>query len=245
MAGPPFTTDDPEPVEYRHWESYLASQHAKTSGDWSGTAPHVEVNYGVIPDVMVHVITPFVYDAPSQGAHHYGYGDTELGVKVRFIQETQSAPQVGVFPQLEIPTGDADRGLGTGRLQTFLPLWAQKSFGPWTMYGGGGYGINPGRGSRDWTFLGLVTQCQVRKDVMIGTEFFHHTATQEGGRADTAFNLGTVIDFGDQYHLLFSAGRSIDGPTEFQAYVAFQITFGPGPSSSEVAGPRQSGGSGR
>ena len=22
-AGPPFVTDDPEPVEYRHWEIYL------------------------------------------------------------------------------------------------------------------------------------------------------------------------------------------------------------------------------
>jgi hypothetical protein len=25
-AGPPFRTDDPEPVEYRHWEAYVASQ---------------------------------------------------------------------------------------------------------------------------------------------------------------------------------------------------------------------------
>jgi hypothetical protein len=27
--------------------------------------------------------------------------------------------------------------------------------------------------------------------------------------------------------LLFSAGRSIDGPTDFQAYIAWQFTFGP------------------
>jgi hypothetical protein len=27
-AGPPFLTDDPEPVEYRHWEVYVASQLA-------------------------------------------------------------------------------------------------------------------------------------------------------------------------------------------------------------------------
>ncbi|HEV3191748.1 MAG TPA: hypothetical protein VGY54_14660 [Polyangiaceae bacterium] len=25
-AGPPYVTDDPELVEYRHWEMYLASQ---------------------------------------------------------------------------------------------------------------------------------------------------------------------------------------------------------------------------
>ncbi len=26
LAGPPYTTDDPEPVEYRHWKLHLASQ---------------------------------------------------------------------------------------------------------------------------------------------------------------------------------------------------------------------------
>ncbi len=28
-AGPPFVRDDPDPVEYRHWEIYVASQDAK------------------------------------------------------------------------------------------------------------------------------------------------------------------------------------------------------------------------
>jgi hypothetical protein len=29
-------TDDPEPVDYQHWEFYIASQHTQTSDDWSG-----------------------------------------------------------------------------------------------------------------------------------------------------------------------------------------------------------------
>ena len=41
------------------------------------------------------------------------------------------------------------------------------------------------------------------------------------------FNLGTVIGFNEHQHLLFSAGRSIDGPTDFQCYIAWQFTFGP------------------
>jgi hypothetical protein len=36
-GGPPFVTDDPEPVDYQHWEFYVASQDAKFGGDWSGT----------------------------------------------------------------------------------------------------------------------------------------------------------------------------------------------------------------
>jgi hypothetical protein len=83
LAGPPFATDDPEPVDYQHGEFYIASQHTETAGGWSGTAPHFELNYGVVPNVQLHLIAPLAYAAPSGGRTHYGYGDTELGVKFR------------------------------------------------------------------------------------------------------------------------------------------------------------------
>jgi hypothetical protein len=225
MAGPPFLTDDPEPVEYQHWELYLASQDFKIGRDWSGTSPQLELNYGAVSDVQLHVIAPLAYDAPSAGTAHYGYGDTELGVKVRFIQETEQMPQAGVFPLLEVPTGSVRDNLGNGSLQAFLPLWLQKSWGSWTAYGGGGYGINSGSGNQNWEYAGAVLQRQVLTNVLIGAEVYHRTPLQIGGRGDTAFNFGTVIDFSGQYHLLFSAGRSIDGPTKFQCYVAYQFTF--------------------
>jgi hypothetical protein len=226
-AGPPFVTDDPEPVAYQHWELYLASQHFETADGWSGTAPHIELNYGVVTNVQLHLIAPMAYDAPSGGSTHYGYGDTELGVKFRFIQETEHLPQVGIFPLLEIPTGSKSDGLGSGQVQAFLPLWLQKSVGDWTVYGGGGYGINPGAGNENWGFGGVVVQRQITKDVLLGAEVYHRTTMEIGGRADTAFNIGTVIDLTKHQHLLLSAGRSFDGPTDFQVYIAYQITFGP------------------
>ena len=225
LAGPPFLTDDPQTVDYQHWEFYLASMDFKTAGGWTGDGPHVELNYGVVPNVQLHLIAPLAYDAPSVGSAHYGYGDTELGVKFRFIQETKIIPQVGVFPLLEVPTGSTKDNLGTGRLHALLPVWLQKTWGPWTAYGGGGYGINPGHGLQNYGFVGMVLQNQVTKPVLIGAEIYHQTAVEVGGRDDTAFNVGTVIDLSDQHHLLFSAGRSIDGPTNFQCYVAYQWTF--------------------
>ena len=225
-AGPPFITDDPQPVDFQHWEFYLASMDFHTSGDWFGTGPHIEINYGVIPDVQLHVIAPLgTYDSPSTGASHYGYGDTELGVKFRFIQETKNIPQVGVFPLLEVPTGRERDNIGNGHLQAFLPVWLQKTWGEWTAYGGGGYGINSGAGHQNWFYLGGLLQKQVTKEVLIGAEVYHRSALILGQRDDTAFNVGTVIDLSEQHHLLFSAGRSIAGPTDFQCYVAYQFTF--------------------
>jgi hypothetical protein len=228
LAGPPFTTDDPEPVNYRHWEVYVASQNTKSGLGWSGTAPHIELNYGAISNLQLHLIAPLAYDAPAHGTRQYGYGDTELGMKFRFIQETDLTPQVGLFPLLETPTGSANRGLGSGRLQAFLPVWLQKDFGSWTVYGGGGYGINPGADNQNWGYCGLVVHRHVSKSVLLGAEVYHRTAMEIGAQADTAFNLGAVLDFSRRQHLLFSAGRPIAGPIEFQAYIAYQFTFGPG-----------------
>ena len=227
LAGPPFVTDDPEPVDYQHWEFYIASQHTETSDGWAGTAPHVELNYGVVTNVQLHLIAPLAYNAPKDGSTHYGYGDTELGVKFRFLQESDFLPQVGIFPLLEIPTGNASDGLGSGHVDAFLPVWLQKSFGEWTIYGGGGYGLNPGAGNKDYGYGGVVVQRQVTKNVLLGAEIYHRTTLTTGGRADTAFNLGTVIDFTDHQHLLLSVGRSLDGPTDLECYVAWQFTFGP------------------
>jgi hypothetical protein len=235
-AGPPFITDDPEPVDYQHWEFYIASMDYEIGRDWSGTGPHLELNYGAVSNLQLHIIAPMAYAAPAASAAHYGYGDTELGAKFRFIQETANVPQVGIFPLLEVPTGSERDNLGNGSPQAFLPLWLQKSWGSWTAYGGGGYGINSGVGNEDWQFVGAVLQKQVSTSVLIGAEIYHQTATIIGApgfpttgpaedRADTPFNIGAVIDFTEHEHLLLSAGRSIDGPTKFQCYVAWQFTF--------------------
>jgi hypothetical protein len=225
-GGPPFVTDDPEPVDYQHWEFYLASMDSKLGGDWSGTAPHFELNYGVVPDVQLHLITPLAYDVPPAGSAHYGLGDIELGVKYRFLHETNCLPEMAIFPLLEAPDGGARDNLGNKHLQAYLPVWLQKDWGSWTIYGGGGYGINSFSGHQNWGFVGAVLQKQVFSNVAIGAEVYHQTAYEtDFPNKGTAFNIGTVIDLSEQHHLLFSVGRCLDGPVKFQCYVAYQFTF--------------------
>ncbi len=226
VAGPPYVTDDPEPVDYQHWEFYLATQDSDFRRDWSGTAPHFELNYGVAPEVQLHLIAPLAYDVPPAGAAHYGLADVELGVKYRFVQETNWLPQVGVFPMLELPTGSAHNNLGNGHLQAFLPLWLQKSWGAWTSYGGGGYGVNSFSGNQNWRFFGAVLQNQVMTNLAVGLEIYHQDIYQSDfPNRGTAFNFGAVYDFTDQHHLLFSAGRSFGSAVRFQCYLAYQYTF--------------------
>ena len=74
-AGPPYITDDPEPVDYRHWEIYLASMLSHDGAGWSGTLPHTEVNYGAAQNLQLHVIAPASFNHPDGETVSSGYGD--------------------------------------------------------------------------------------------------------------------------------------------------------------------------
>lgn len=226
-AGPPFVTDDPEPVEYRHGELYIASQYANNKDGKEGTAPHFEVNYGIIPDVQLHLLLPLAYSHPNGGPTMYGIGDTELGVKYRFIHETDIVPQVATFPIVHIPTGDTDRGLGGGHVPVFLPLWLQKNWGPWTTYGGGGYWINPGAGNKNYWQLGWLGQREITKALTLGAEIFYFGKDTNDGRDRTGYNIGGIINLSEAHHILVSAGSDISGDNRFSAYLGYQWTFGP------------------
>ena len=230
-AGPPFRTDDPEPVGYQNFEFYTFTTGTDVTGDTAGIGPAFEFNYGPTEDIQLHVVAPFAFDSPSGEPNHFGYGDTEVGVKYRFIQEDEKGwrPMVGVFPLVELPTGSEKKGLGAGYTRVFLPVWLQKSFGSWETYGGGGYWINKHRstGDRNYWFMGWLLQNHVTKQLTLGGEIFHQTRDNVDGRASTGFNLGGSYDFNDHHHLLFSAGRDLQHPSEnnrFSWYVGYQIT---------------------
>jgi hypothetical protein len=235
-AGPPFITDDPEPVERHHWEVYLASMVLKTPTDRNGTQPHLEINNGVAPNLQAHLILPYAFDQALGGMEHRGLGDTELGLKYRVIQEGRTRPMVGVFPLVELPTGDADLGLGAGHTRWFLPLWLQKSWGPWQTYGGGGRWLNPGEGNRDYWLLGWEVQRDLSEHLTLGGELLRTMPSTAGGRGELSFNLGGYYNFDDEHHLLFSAGRGT-ADTEFMGYLAFQWTFGPRRGGEHAAQP--------
>jgi hypothetical protein len=233
-AGPPFVTDDPEPVDHKHGEFYFASQYAKDKDLTSGTAPQVELNYGVVPNIQLHLITPFVYAKPEGESMHRGYGDTEVGIKYRFVNNEDSRFMVGIFPLLELPSGDDDKGLGAGQTRVFVPLWLQKAWGPWQTYGGGGFWRNPGEGNKDYWLVGWQVQRTLSETLTIGMELFYNTRSVVDGKSRTGFNAGAIVNLTDDHHLLFSLGSDISGDNRLSAYIAYQYTFGPREGAKEI-----------
>jgi len=220
-AGPPFLTDDPQPVETGHWEFYGAFQWAWQRDAASGTLPHVEVNYGALPGLQLHAVVPGVLAWTRGGPLQYGLGDLELGVKFRLVDEGEWRPQIGVFPLIFVPTGSKDRGLGTGEVKALLPLWIQKSFGPLTTYGGGGIRLAAAGNS---AVVGWLVQRELWTWVALGAEAFV-TVPLAGGAVQTQLDMGFIVNLSEQHHLLLSAGPSFGTDDRAQAYLAYQLTI--------------------
>lgn len=234
FAGPPFLTDDPEPVEYHHSEFYIFSILDRAgSGSpldpraYAVELPGFEYNYGAAPNMHLHIIAPMALSALSPGPITYGVGDIELGVKYRFIQETARRPQIGVFPLLQVPSGDSSRNLGNGQTWAQLPLWLQKSWGTWTSYGGAGYVINHAPGMRDHIYGGWQAQRALNKKLTLGAEWFNPGRASVAEHGTHLFNAGGIYNFNENFSLLFTAGHSFHGDSHTVAYFGLYWTWGP------------------
>jgi len=228
VAGPPFITDDPEPVEYQHHEFYVSSQQVNTRDGRSGTLPHFELNYGAAPDLQLHIIVPYAFNNPVDGPRQRGLGDVELGAKYRFVHEAENRPMVGIFPIVLTHTGDADKGLGSGGTQVFLPVWLQKKWGEWQSYGGGGYWISSGTNVKNHWFAGWQLQKDISERLTLGGEVFHSTEQTSGEGSSTGFNVGGYYNFDEHNHLLLTVGRGVtnaERTNRSSSYVGYQWTW--------------------
>lgn len=221
-AGPPYLTDDPDPVAYHHWELYLASQWDQIAPEGSeGSLPHVEINFGLLHFAMIHLLVPAAIAVPSCGDASYGLGDMEVGANIRIVKERPGLPQIGTFPIAVMPTGSKADGLGSGTLQLFVPIWLMKDVGPWTFDGGGGVRFASGGDDAE---LGSFVQRSLGKVITVGAEIFE-TVPFDGSEPRTQLNIAFIADFSDVYHFLFSAGPSFGAVGGGQAYAAWLVTL--------------------
>ncbi len=223
IGGPPYQTDDPEPTDFGHWEIYAFATADGRHGDVDGSAG-IDLNYGGARGLQLTMTLPVAFNRSTGGSWRDGAGDVEVAAKYRFLNDEQHGWQAAIFPRVFLPT--SSNGLGRTRARLLLPLWAQKDFGSTSVFGGGGYEINPGTGNRDFWQAGLAVTHDFNDKLSLGTEVFWQSADTQGGDGSTGINLGLIRKLGGPCSLLLAGGPNFSGgQTSYHSYVALSLNF--------------------
>lgn len=224
-AGRPFLTEDPNPVVENQWELYLAGRAEQVAPGWQGALPELEANYGALPGVQLQMRVRGAFNDFEGRSIQYGLGDTRVGVKYQFVDETAGTPQVATFVLSEIPTGNEALGLGEGEVRVFLPVWVRKIIGRWTTYGGGGYWIHAKDQNQNHWFLGWVGEYQAWDTFALGAEITF-ASSRGGAGSDPRWNAGAVWNLTPLQRIMVSGGKSLKYQDTTQFYLAYALRFG-------------------
>jgi hypothetical protein len=132
----PFVTDDADvtPRGKFHFEfsnSFDFLQRSAAPALRQNTASF-ELAYGLLENVEISVEAPLITIFSSRDAEQRritGIGDTNLSVKYNFLREREGSrwPALTISGNFEIPTGDTERGLGSGIADYSINGIAQKT----------------------------------------------------------------------------------------------------------------------
>lgn len=226
-AGPPYLTDDPDPVDYGTFEIIPAYSADRAHDGTEIDGPVADFNYGIWPEMHLNIGPGLVRTLPAGGPSSHGFGDTRVALKWRFVQETDDRPEIAIYPAVELPTGNASKGLGNGQVWYQFPLWLEKNWGQgWSSYGGAGWTLNRAPGQRDYWYGGWQIQKQLSDRWNLGGEVYSQGATAAGTAGWTALNLGGGYKLGSHASLIFSFGHSFAGASQALGYVGVDFTWG-------------------
>src|SRR5206468_8917873 len=108
--------------------------------------------------------------------------------KYRFFRDEQRGLSAAIFPRAILPTSSLTPGEKT---RVLLPLWVGKDFaGGTSIFGGGGYMINPGTGNRNFWQAALALTHDLGKQVSVGAEVTRQSADTAGGTTQTRAGVG-------------------------------------------------------
>ena len=137
-AGRPLDTEDTGTVASGAAE-VEASLDLLRQGVTTAVESRVVVSTGVAPRLEVRVEAAVA--ALDREGHPWeaGVADSLVGVKYRVWDESGPAPAVLLAAAVRLPTGDADRGLGTPEPAIAALLAASHTFGALTLTANAGY----------------------------------------------------------------------------------------------------------
>jgi len=225
-AGPPLLTDDPDTPGDKHWEINVAFILNKYQTESTYEAPNLDLNYGLGNNIQIKYEVPRLILREQGIGTQTGLGNSNFGVKWRFLDEEEYEVNMSTYPQFEFNsmTSVVNRGLVEKGMSLLLPVEVSKKMGSVLINGEVGYTFEQYH-EGEWLY-GFFIGYDLRENLTILGEI-HGVTSNELKINDAVFNMGTQWDFTKRYGLLASAGRSFERGTSDEPnlllYLGLQI----------------------
>jgi hypothetical protein len=220
----PFETGDADPAATAELKSGLSWQSSPTEDTW--VAPNVELTLPVAAKLEATVAVNYGRVDHRHEKKRSGLHDMLVATKWQFAG-TDDSWRLAVEPALSIPTGDEDKGLGSGAWQLELPLFASRQYGAVGVNGKFGVRRAFGR-DEDAIVAGGMATLALSDSVEIGAEIVGDTLVDDSDAYHLRGNIGFVWQLTPAASVQGLAGKTIEnrhGDRIEQARLIFEYRF--------------------
>jgi hypothetical protein len=198
-AAHPLITDDAGTVGKGSVQMELNYEYAHERNEGVKENEHeieTVVTYGLIDQVDLVLALPFLFTrSEEEGSRdrEEGIGDMSFEVKWRFYE--CNGLSLALKPGITFPTGEDDRGLGTGRVGATAFFIASQEWEPWAFHFNLGYMRNENKVDerRDLYHVSLAAEWEVAKWVKLVGNVGAEANTDRTSDTPAAFILGGLI----------------------------------------------------
>jgi hypothetical protein len=227
QGGPPMITDDPDTPGPGYWEINLAGIIERSQIERRYQAPTADINYGVGERIQLKFEIPWVTSSTPGQPQQAAPGNSNAGVKWRFLGQEGQRIAWSVYPQLELNTGHAalKKEVVDEGPRFLLPTELTLQIGRLEINSEIGREFAKD-GNNGWVG-GLLCEFEFSR----AFEFLAELHADKQGSDPTALilNFGGRPTLTSQLVLLLAAGTTVSGPrgehTSVRAYIGLQINW--------------------
>lgn len=199
LAAQPLITDDAGTIGKGHYQVELAGEYGYDKVDGvttQATEAGVTLSYGLSESMDLVVGAPYQYVKTKEdglSALDNGISDTSLELKWRLYEQDDLS--FAVKPGLSLPTGDDDKGLGTGKVGYGLLTVLSKEMDPWGFHLNLGYVRNENTADeeKDIWHASIASCFAVTDKLTVAADLGIETNTDQLASEDPAYFLAGMM----------------------------------------------------
>lgn len=230
QAARPLVTEDAVVAGKGVTQFELGIDYTRVGDSGEGTSLLLSPINGVTEDTEFSLKVPYIIVEPYDPSKVDGWGDTSFIMKHLFVAEGEKTPAILIRMALKLPTGDKDKGLGTGDTNVGFLGALTKDFNPVTIHLNIGYTFvgnqNIGRYNNEVNY-GIAGEYDIGKKVRVVGEIYGlYHPDYKAAEIERRALLGLTYRIDDTFTIDLAAKRGVEGTGDEYGFIGgVTITF--------------------